>query len=267
MDEISRSLQTYLSPYGFKVIYNHSKAGRGVIHFSSIYSLPEIANNFSRKLKYGFTFFHVAEAHNQYLEQLSDCQSEISFIHTSNLIAKERFLDHNISEDKIKIIPIGIELSDFSAATKLDKNEMKRKLGIPKGSIVIGSFQKDGSGWGEGMEAKLIKGPDVFCNAVEKLSTDLPIFVLLTGPSRGYVKDRLGKAGIPYKHIFLENPKEIFQYYRALDLYIVSSRVEGGPRAPLECMACGVPFISTKVGQTPSVVTHGEDGYLVEVGK
>ena len=45
------------------------------------------------------------------------------------------------------------------------KNEIKNKLyikyKIPKDKIIIGSFQKDGVGWEEGNEPKLIKGPDI----------------------------------------------------------------------------------------------------------
>src|SRR5450432_3441583 len=38
-----------------------------------------------------------------------------------------------------------------------------------------------------------------------------------------------------------------------------------GPGA-LEAMACGVVPVATRVGGVPELVTHGEDGYLEEVG-
>ena len=37
--------------------------------------------------------------------------------------------------------------------------------------------------------------------------------------------------------------------YNALDLYVVSSRCEGGPQAIFECAYLKVPIISTRVGQ------------------
>ena len=101
---------------------------------------------------------------------------------------------------------------------------------------------------------------------MELIHKEKPLFVLLTGPSRGYVKKRLEKANIPFKHIYLEDYKKITDCFNALDLYLVTARLEGGPRAPMECMASGVPIISTKVGQTPEVIDHGENGYLTDIG-
>ena len=110
--------------------------------------------------------------------------------------------------------------------------------------MVIGSFQKDGKGWGEGNEPKLIKGPDV----------------LLTGPARGYVKTGLESLKIPCKHLYLQDYREIGKYYQALDAYLVTSREEGGPKGVLESMASGIPLISTRVGQAQDLVKQGING-------
>ena len=53
--------------------------------------------------------------------------------------------------------------------------------------------------------------------------------------------------------------------YEAIDLCIVASRDEGGPRAVLESMAIGVPLVTTRVGQAADLVRHEENGWLVEV--
>ena len=45
-----------------------------------------------------------------------------------------------------------------------------------------------GVGWGDGLEPKLIKGPDVLLQTVALLRQRIPeLFVLLSGPARGYV--------------------------------------------------------------------------------
>ena len=41
---------------------------------------------------------------------------------------------------------------------------------------------------------------------------------------------------------------ELNELYNCLDLYIVSSRVEGGPQSILECGLTKTPIISTDVG-------------------
>jgi glycosyltransferase involved in cell wall biosynthesis len=139
---------------------------------------------------------------------------------------------------------------------------LKEKLRLPKDKLIIGSFQKDGQGWGEGNDPKLEKGPDVFCDTVEQIAHKYPVHVLLTGPARGYVKKRLQDAGISFTHDYLKEYKNIIEYYQALDLYIVSSREEGGPMAILECMASGIPFVTTPVGMVPDIIKDRYNGLV-----
>ena len=42
--------------------------------------------------------------------------------------------------------------------------------------------------------------------------------------------------------------KNLNELYNCLDLYIVASRVEGGPQSIMECSLANVPIISTDVG-------------------
>ena len=51
-----------------------------------------------------------------------------------------------------------------------------------------------------------------------------------------------------------------------MDLYLVTSREEGGPRMILESMACGIPLVSTKVGQAADLIKHGWNGWLADIG-
>jgi glycosyltransferase involved in cell wall biosynthesis len=147
----------------------------------------------------------------------------------------------------------------------LMKKIIKKQLNLPLDKIIIGSFQKDGKGWGDGNEAKLEKGPDFFCDVIEKLSQKYSVHVLLTGPARGYVKKRLEKSGVSFTHRYLKDYKEIVKYYHALDLYLIASRQEGGPKALLECMACKVPFVSTAVGMAPDIIQDNHNGLLVNI--
>jgi len=90
------------------------------------------------------------------------------------------------------------------------------------------------------------------------------IFVILTGPARGYVKKQLKKMKIPFKHLYLQNYQKIAKLYNLLDCYIISSRLEGGPLAILEVWASGIPLISTKVGMVADIAKDGFDSLLAE---
>ena len=142
---------------------------------------------------------------------------------------------------------------------------MRKQLGIPDNAVCIGSFQKDGEGWDEGMDPKWVKGPDVFLDVIDRLRRDYELCVLLTGPARGYVKAGLDRMGVPYRHVWLKDYRDVAKHYWALDLYVIASRDEGGPMAVLESMASGVPLVSTKVGMGIDLVCHGNNGLLSEI--
>jgi glycosyltransferase involved in cell wall biosynthesis len=199
------------------------------------------------------------------INTITDHHNEIDRIQVSHSEMHDIILETGIDSKKVFRIPIGINLEYFSWSTPERRREVREKLGIPLSCVVIGSFQKDGNGWGAGLEPKLIKGPDIFLKTVEILKPQIPeLFVLLTGPARGYVKNGLKKIGVPYLHRFLEDYTEIGHYFNALDLYIISSREEGGPKAVLESMASGIPIVTTRVGQAMDLVKHGKNGWMVE---
>lgn len=67
-------------------------------------------------------------------------------------------------------------------------------------------------------------------------------------------------------HDYLKNPKDVSLFYKAIDLYLITSREEGGPQSVLESLASGVPLVSSKVGLAPDVIRDGIEGFLVDIG-
>ncbi|MEO8159612.1 MAG: glycosyltransferase family 4 protein [Betaproteobacteria bacterium] len=49
-----------------------------------------------------------------------------------------------------------------------------------------------------------------------------------------------------------------------LDLYVCASRSEGTPNPFLEAAACGVPLVTTRVGNMPELVRDGENGLFFD---
>lgn len=236
-----------------------------LLHFGSVGTLitSRGIKKFHSSNKVILSWFHIVED-DERVKFIPELNKKISVLHTASNITKNKLIRYGADSSKIIIIPLGVDLSVFYPDREIRK-EMRLNLGIKDGVIAIGSFQKDGDGWGEGLNPKLIKGPDLFCETVKNISLNYPVHVLLTGPARGYVKKRLEKDGISYSHRYLKDAKEVSRYYNALDMYLVCSREEGGPKAILESMATGVPIISTIVGLAPDVIKDSVTGFLAEV--
>ena len=90
----------------------------------------------------------------------------------------------------------------------------------------------------------------------------LPIYALLTGPARGYVKNELKKNNIPFHHSFVQNLDELVPLYQALDIYLITSREEGGPLGLIESMSCGIPVVTTRVGMSEDVINKNIPGEI-----
>jgi glycosyltransferase involved in cell wall biosynthesis len=166
----------------------------------------------------------------------------------------------------LTVIPLGVDTRLFRPASAAQRRRIRARLGVPADAVCLGSFQKDGVGWGEGEEPKLIKGPDVLVEAAARLRKRIPnLFVLLTGPARGYVKRKLCSAGVPHVHHLATRYESLPQYYQALDLYVIGSRCEGGPLALPEAWATECPIVSTRVGVSADAIVNGRNGFLVDI--
>lgn len=236
-----------------------------IIHFGSVntfftkhgWNRPHSSNRVI------LTWFHILEGDPR-VKQLAEVQGELHAIHTSCESTKRKLIEGGVDEHKIVVIPLGVDTTAFTPATPEQKRVVRERLGISSDRFVIGSFQKDGVGWGEGLEPKLIKGPDILVETLAKLKAHNPL-VLLTGPSRGYVKQRLDELGIGYIHTYLKNIDELLSMYHALDLYLITSRLEGGPKSLLEAWASGVPVVSTRVGMVPDIARDNETVLLADI--
>jgi len=211
------------------------------------------------------TIFHVAPEHENRVKILSKYINKFKYIHTANSQTKELLVKLGLPTDKIVVIPLGVDINLLKPVSKEKKRQIREKLSIPQEAFVIGSFQKDGIGWGKGLEPKVIKGPDILCDVLENIAKKYNIFVLLSGPSRGYVKQRLDQANIKYVHKYIEDYLEYTHFFDAINMYLVTSRREGGPKMILEAMASGVPVVSTAVGMVPDIISHNHGGLVAEI--
>ncbi len=193
-------------------------------------------------------------------------------------------LSMSLGLNPLELVPYAVDTELFSPNLQLSAQLESLRQTIAKhraaGRVIIGSFQRDSEG-GNLTTPKLVKGPDILVEIIENLSrSGTAVTVLLAGPRRHWIRSELSRRNLPFiffgeettrdDYGFNNVPRPILaQLYSLIDLYVVSSRSEGGPRAILEAGACGVPLVSTRVGIAPDVLpdTHLFDSLAEGVKK
>jgi glycosyltransferase involved in cell wall biosynthesis len=247
---VNKKFKTPLMVVTSKVHRVHSP----IIHFGSQYMWEIWRDLIPKSSKVVVNFFHGKPEDGddvaRHILDFVENSKRIDKIVVSNSITYNRLLSWGIEKDRITRIFIGVDRSLFKPENKKSKELVREFIGFKTSDFVIGSFQKDGIGWSDGLDPKLIKGPDILVKSLFEVSKSREIKVLLVGPSRGYVTKKLTEFGIDFKHLQVNNYEEMPQLYNALDLYLITSREEGGPKGLIEALASSIPVVSTPVGMS-----------------
>jgi N-acetyl-alpha-D-glucosaminyl L-malate synthase BshA len=86
------------------------------------------------------------------------------------------------------------------------------------------------------------------------------------GPDRGPAEHLARDLGVAPHVSFLGKRDHVERIIPQAHVLLMPSEMESFGLAALEAMACGVPPICTRVGGVPELITHGETGYLENVG-
>tara|TARA_B100001250_G_C19800182_1_gene790690 strand:- start:260 stop:1180 length:921 start_codon:yes stop_codon:yes gene_type:complete len=150
-----------------------------------------------------------------------------------------------LTNKKIYVQPFWVNNNTWFRKENVHK--IREKLGFEVNDYLIGSFQRDTEGK-DLISPKLIKGPDIFAQILNKYFDKKNIKVVLTGKRRQYIINKLEEMNVEYRYFEMADNEELNDLYNILDLYIVSSRLEGGPQQIMECATIKTPIISTDVG-------------------
>jgi glycosyltransferase involved in cell wall biosynthesis len=176
-----------------------------------------------------------------------------------------------LEEYGLKVLPIPYIL-DNKKFFPLAKNcqevqDIYTNWKIPRDTYLIGSFQRDTEG-ADLSSPKLVKGPDIFLDIVKEVYKEKKnMHVILAGPRRFWLKKELNEAGIPYTFIGKEvtdrddypdnilAKEDINILYNLIDIYLVTSRFEGGPLSIIEAAAAKCKILSTDVGIASDILS------------
>jgi len=178
-----------------------------------------------------------------------------SFVNHYHEMSEKSAIDVRQFTDK-PVTPIQFWVNEnIWKESEVDVDKLRSKYNLPRMKTLVGSFQRDTEG-SDLVSPKLVKGPDLFCDYMEHLQSQIGknLEVVLTGWRRQYVMKRLSRAGIQYHYFEMCDFETMNDLYNCLDLYVVSSRIEGGPQAIPECAMTRTPIISRDVGLASEIL-------------
>jgi len=178
---------------------------------------------------------------------------------------KQKLIKKGIEEEKIKVIPNGINVNEFGNFDEGDLMKIRKKYGIPTDRVLImfsGTITPR-----KGVEY-LLKAMNILIESGYK-----DIFLVLTGSINidkkyfekvyNFAKKKLNNYVKFTGNISYEDLKVL---YSACDIFVLPSFEEGDPIALKEALASGKPLVGSNVGGILMQIRNGWNGFLIEPG-
>jgi glycosyltransferase involved in cell wall biosynthesis len=169
-------------------------------------------------------------------------------------------------EDKIKVIPLGLDLDKFQERKDAKRIQFRKKYFIIEDEIAIGIIGR----------IVPVKNHSLFVAAIARLipltTKKLRFIIIGDGDMRKQTEQELVAAGIDYCY-FPEQPRnamaictswqtEMDEVLAGLDIVALTSHNEGTPVSLIEAQASGKPVVSTNVGGVADVVLQHQTGII-----
>lgn len=143
-------------------------------------------------------------------------------------------------------------------AEQVSREEARKALDVPQDAWVVGNVgrlhpDKD--------QATLIRG---FAQALSSLPTNSVLLIMGKGRLEGYLKDLAAELGVKEHVRFAGQVTDGRRYFKAFDVFVLSSDHEPFGMVVLEAMAAGNLLVCSDCGGAPEVV--GACGELFEMG-
>ncbi|MEA3420122.1 MAG: glycosyltransferase, partial [Acidobacteriota bacterium] len=167
---------------------------------------------------------------------------------------KNVLVDGGINPGIIRVVPDGIDFTPYKKAVSSDY--LRREISCSPDDFLVGivAHLADHKGHKYLIQAtKLLK----------EVAPKIKVIIVGEGPLKMELNRQVKEINVEDMVFFLGFRKDVPQILASLDLFVLSSHMEGMGSILMDAMACRLPVVATKVGGIPEVVIQGETGLLV----
>lgn len=152
----------------------------------------------------------------------------------SKIAGESKFID-SVVKDKLIIIKNGIDVEKFKFNVR-KRVELRNLLNIQGDEFVVGHVGRFSD---EKNHTFLI---DIF-NEVVKLRPLSRLMLIGSGELESTIKDKVKLLDIEEKVLFIGNVNNVYDYYQAMDCFVLPSKFEGLGMVGIEAQCSGLPCI------------------------
>ena len=158
-------------------------------------------------------------------------------------------------EDKIAVIPNGVDIEEIDQANK--KLGIREKFGIKRNDVMISCIGR--LIWRKGVQYLIKSVPEVL-----SYNNNVKFVIVGTGPELGYLKSLVGSLKLDAYVVFtgFVSRSILLAIMHETDFFVQPTLWEGMPLAFLEEMACSKPIVSTRSFGVRELISN-ELGVLV----
>lgn len=175
------------------------------------------------------------------------------------------YLDAGLPAARLRHVCNAVDVDRFAPALPEERVAIRAELGLqPDVPLVlfVGYFSRD-------------KRPDLLYRAWSRVARQRPSAVVFIGATRptyqevdvglaDEIRRRAVADDLADRLLFVEGTPTIERYFRASDIYVLTSIREGLSIALLEAMSTGLACVASRLpGSTDVVIDHGVNGLLV----
>ena len=171
---------------------------------------------------------------------------------------KEKLVKKGIPEERLEVIPNGVNVEDFDVSEE-EVERVKKKYGLEGIVVMFAGTITPRKGVFELMKAaEILNRKDVLFLVVGNLDLDREYSQRVMEYARSKGINAKFTGFVPYE--------DLKALYSACDIFVLPSLEEGHGIVLTEAMASGKPLIGSNVGGIPMQIRDGWNGFLVEPG-
>ena len=171
---------------------------------------------------------------------------------------REEAVNFGIPSQHVRVIPNGVDGRQFCPASPAERGAARRALSLNCERLVlyVGRLSPEKNPLGL-LDAWATISPQARSGACLALVGD--------GPDREAVRDKVQTLRLGDTVHLAGNSIDVALWYRAADVYVMPSHLEGLSNTMLEALACGLPVVSTRVSGSETLIEPPECGLVVDV--